>query len=95
MCNDTYLLDSGCTNSIVCSQTYLVNLREMQPKTVKGLTGYKTYKWQGDLRLPLTDTNGRAHVMIIADVTYDPEGEVNLIATDDLTDVNWDCNFSD
>eukprot|EP00961_Rhodomonas_salina_P199110 2685857-Rhodomonas_salina.1 len=85
---DQYFIDSGCTRTIVCSKQYMKNMQEIEPKCVKGLSGFKVYNLAGDF--PINDYNGIERTLVIKDALFDASGDINLIATDDLNTTNWD-----
>eukprot|EP00961_Rhodomonas_salina_P197807 2669426-Rhodomonas_salina.1 len=66
----------------------------MEPRSVRGLIGSKTYTMSGDLHLPLTTTDGHSTTLVLCNVIYDPTGDINLISTDDINNTYWDINLS-
>eukprot|EP00961_Rhodomonas_salina_P076528 1027677-Rhodomonas_salina.1 len=70
------------------------NLSEILLLLVKGLRGYKIYNLAGDLHFPINDNNDIQRELIVKAALYNPAGDINLIATDDLNTTNWDVNFS-
>eukprot|EP00961_Rhodomonas_salina_P039636 532398-Rhodomonas_salina.1 len=89
---DQYFVDSGCTQTIVCSTKYMKNLCEIQQLLVKGLSWYKVYNLEGGLHFQINDNNYIQRELIMKAVLYYPAGNINLIATDDLNATNWDDN---
>eukprot|EP00961_Rhodomonas_salina_P035227 473858-Rhodomonas_salina.1 len=49
---DLYLIDSGCTTSIIADGHLLSNFRRVAPVVIRCLTGDKTYNWTATLTLP-------------------------------------------
>eukprot|EP00961_Rhodomonas_salina_P128093 1726534-Rhodomonas_salina.1 len=47
-----------------------------------------------DLHLPLVTTDGNNITIILCDVIYDPNGDINLISTDNINRTDWDINLS-
>mmetsp|Transcript_13222 Transcript_13222/g.20805 ORF Transcript_13222/g.20805 Transcript_13222/m.20805 type:complete len:192 (+) Transcript_13222:1312-1887(+) len=71
-CTNHYLVDSCCTTVIVCNNQYLHNILSMEPRSVRGLIGSKTYTMSGDLHLPLTTTDGHSTILVLLNVIYYP-----------------------
>eukprot|EP00961_Rhodomonas_salina_P245156 3312729-Rhodomonas_salina.1 len=91
---DTYCIDSGCTRAICCNSRYMRNLRRVEPVLVKGLTGYKSYDIVGDLYFPLVSDANAVETLVIENALYDPTGDINLVASDDINATDWDVNLS-
>mmetsp|Transcript_62677 Transcript_62677/g.130290 ORF Transcript_62677/g.130290 Transcript_62677/m.130290 type:complete len:366 (-) Transcript_62677:966-2063(-) len=85
-----YLLDSGCSTSIIADTHYLINIRPMAPTHVKGLTGVKTLDLQADLHLPVRTATNKQHTICVWSVFYDPDGHYNLISSDQLNASAYD-----
>jgi len=85
-----YLVDSGCSTSIITDSTYLTNVRPMLPVQIAGLSGYKILYLRADLHLPVRTAGGEDHVITIHDVFYDPQGHFNLVSTDQLNNSRYD-----
>mmetsp|Transcript_62397 Transcript_62397/g.129588 ORF Transcript_62397/g.129588 Transcript_62397/m.129588 type:complete len:880 (-) Transcript_62397:340-2979(-) len=88
-----YLVDSGCSTSIITDSTYLTNVRPMIPVQIAGLSGYKVIYLRADLQLPVRTAGGADHVITIKDVFYDPQGHFNLISTDQLNNSRINNNI--
>jgi len=84
-----YLVDSGCSTSIITDSTYLTNVRPMMPVQIAGLSGYKILYLRADLHLPVRTAGGEDHIITINDVFYDPQGHFNLISTDQLNNSRY------
>mmetsp|Transcript_62736 Transcript_62736/g.130405 ORF Transcript_62736/g.130405 Transcript_62736/m.130405 type:complete len:226 (-) Transcript_62736:1954-2631(-) len=50
---DSYLLDSGCTTSIIADIRFLSDFRRIPTVSVSGLAGNKQYNWKATLTLPV------------------------------------------
>jgi len=61
----SYLLDSGCSTSIICDTKYLHNIRPSIPVHVKGLIGVKTIVMRADLYLPVRTATHVNHTIIV------------------------------
>eukprot|EP00961_Rhodomonas_salina_P234133 3164016-Rhodomonas_salina.1 len=49
----------------------------------------------GDMHFPLTsDDNSTIQTLEVQNVLYDPTGDINLIASNDINATNWDVNLS-
>ena len=81
-----YLLDSGCSTSIICDTKYLRNVRPSIPVHVRGLVGVKTIVMLADLYLPVHTATHVNHTIIVKDVLYNPDGYYNLITTSQLNE---------
>eukprot|EP00961_Rhodomonas_salina_P075994 1020216-Rhodomonas_salina.1 len=91
---DTYFIDSGCTRTICCNSRYMRNLRHVEPVLVKGLTGYKSYDIVGNLYFPLMSNANAVEMLVIENTLYDPTGDINLVASNDINTTDWDVNLS-
>eukprot|EP00286_Rhodomonas_abbreviata_P023936 CAMPEP_0181300748 /NCGR_PEP_ID=MMETSP1101-20121128/7054_1 /TAXON_ID=46948 /ORGANISM="Rhodomonas abbreviata, Strain Caron Lab Isolate" /LENGTH=1661 /DNA_ID=CAMNT_0023406003 /DNA_START=190 /DNA_END=5176 /DNA_ORIENTATION=- len=85
----TYLVDSGCTTSIICDPRFLRNYERMNTVSVAGLAGNKEYKWKAELHLPTLTDQGESITLIIPGCYWDPDGYYNLLATDQLHDAGY------
>eukprot|EP00961_Rhodomonas_salina_P249121 3367036-Rhodomonas_salina.1 len=65
-------------------------MRQIEPKRVKGLSGFKVYNLAGDMHFPINVDNGIERTLVIKDALFNASGDINLIATDDLNTTNWD-----
>ena len=79
-----YLIDSGCSTSIISDTKYLHNIRPCTPVHVKGITGVKTLTIRADLHLPVRTATYYNHTIILKNVLYNPDGYFNLLSTDQL-----------
>mmetsp|Transcript_68603 Transcript_68603/g.143115 ORF Transcript_68603/g.143115 Transcript_68603/m.143115 type:complete len:1720 (-) Transcript_68603:7252-12411(-) len=77
---DSYLLDSGCTTSIVADTRFLSDFKRISPVRVDGLAGNKTYNWKATLTIPLRTIHGQTHNLQVKDVFWDEGGYLNLIS---------------
>eukprot|EP00961_Rhodomonas_salina_P227139 3071106-Rhodomonas_salina.1 len=93
---DTYFIDSGCTRTICCNACYMrnLNLRHVDPVLVKGLTGFKSYYIVCDLHFPLVSDTHQIQTLVIENALFDPSGDINLIASDNINATLWDVNLS-
>eukprot|EP00961_Rhodomonas_salina_P102609 1380036-Rhodomonas_salina.1 len=49
----------------------------------------------GDMHFPLTtDNNSTIKILEVSNVLFDPSGDINLIASDDINKTDWDVNLS-
>mmetsp|Transcript_61737 Transcript_61737/g.127622 ORF Transcript_61737/g.127622 Transcript_61737/m.127622 type:complete len:569 (+) Transcript_61737:1829-3535(+) len=85
-----YLLDSGCSTSIIADTQYLRNIRPMMPVTIRGLTGTKVLDLQADLHLPVRTATNTQHTISVQSVFYDPDGHYNLVSSDQLNASAYD-----
>jgi len=85
-----YLIDSGCSTSIITDSKHLHNIRPMIPVSIAGLSGYKTLYLKADLHLPVRTAAGHEHSIVIHNVFYDPEGHFNLVSSDQLNASRYD-----
>mmetsp|Transcript_61727 Transcript_61727/g.127549 ORF Transcript_61727/g.127549 Transcript_61727/m.127549 type:complete len:355 (+) Transcript_61727:222-1286(+) len=86
----TYLIDSGCSTSIIEDTQYLLNIRLCIPVHVKGICGVKTLVMSADLHLPARTATHINHTVVIKDVLYDPDRHFNLLSTDQLNESRYD-----
>jgi len=77
---DNYLLDSGCTTSIISDVRFLSNFKRIHSTSVTGLGGAKSYNWTATLTLPLRTIHGEAHQLVIEGVFWDEDGTFNLVS---------------
>mmetsp|Transcript_60528 Transcript_60528/g.124585 ORF Transcript_60528/g.124585 Transcript_60528/m.124585 type:complete len:505 (+) Transcript_60528:1524-3038(+) len=77
---DSYLLDSGCTTSIITDTRFLSDFRRIPTVSVSGLAGNKQYNWKATLTLPVKTIHGDAHQLVVNDVYWDETGTLNLIS---------------
>eukprot|EP00286_Rhodomonas_abbreviata_P028108 CAMPEP_0181313458 /NCGR_PEP_ID=MMETSP1101-20121128/14257_1 /TAXON_ID=46948 /ORGANISM="Rhodomonas abbreviata, Strain Caron Lab Isolate" /LENGTH=1511 /DNA_ID=CAMNT_0023420409 /DNA_START=376 /DNA_END=4908 /DNA_ORIENTATION=+ len=75
-----YLLDSGCTTSIISDTRFLSNFKRIPSTNVTGLGGNKTYNWTATLTLPLRTIHGVAHQLVVEGVFWDEQGTFNLVS---------------
>jgi hypothetical protein len=73
----------------------LSNIRPLQaPRTVQGLTGAQSIKYQGDLQLNMVNTTGEQCSIIIKDVYYNPALSYNLVSVSDMANNDYTSSFS-
>eukprot|EP00286_Rhodomonas_abbreviata_P014033 CAMPEP_0181339602 /NCGR_PEP_ID=MMETSP1101-20121128/29358_1 /TAXON_ID=46948 /ORGANISM="Rhodomonas abbreviata, Strain Caron Lab Isolate" /LENGTH=1796 /DNA_ID=CAMNT_0023450611 /DNA_START=148 /DNA_END=5539 /DNA_ORIENTATION=+ len=77
---DSYLLDSGCTTSIIADTRFLSDFKRIPTVSVSGLAGNKQYNWTATLTLPVKTIHGDAHQLHIENVYWDETGTLNLIS---------------
>eukprot|EP00961_Rhodomonas_salina_P025942 350508-Rhodomonas_salina.1 len=81
---DSYLIDSGCTTSIIADPQLLSDFHCVHPVSIQGLTGNKTYDWTAMLTLPIRTICCDTHVLCIENVYWDETGHYNLVSSDQL-----------
>lgn len=86
---DSYLIDSGCTTSIIADGRLLSNFRRVAPVVIRGLTGDKTYNWTATLTLPVRTIRCDTHLLRIENVYWDETGSYNLVASDQLNKLGF------
>jgi len=77
---DSYLLDSGCTTSIIADTRFLTDFKRIPTVIVNGLGGTKSYNWTATLNLPVKTIHGNAHHLTVENVYWDETGSFNLIS---------------
>mmetsp|Transcript_57331 Transcript_57331/g.117328 ORF Transcript_57331/g.117328 Transcript_57331/m.117328 type:complete len:1978 (-) Transcript_57331:6636-12569(-) len=77
---DSYLVDSGCTTSIIADIRFLTDFKRIPPVSVTGLGGRKSYNWTATLTLPVKTIHGEVHHLTIENVYWDEDGHFNLIS---------------
>mmetsp|Transcript_61225 Transcript_61225/g.126463 ORF Transcript_61225/g.126463 Transcript_61225/m.126463 type:complete len:1000 (-) Transcript_61225:457-3456(-) len=85
-----YLINSGCSTSIISDTRHLQNIRPCIPVHVRGLTGVKTLVLRADLHLPVRTATHCNHTLTLKDVLYDPDGHYNLVSSDQLNESKYD-----
>eukprot|EP00961_Rhodomonas_salina_P196257 2648976-Rhodomonas_salina.2 len=81
---DAYLIDSGCTTSIIADGRLLSDFRLVNPVNIRGLTGDITYTWMATLTLPVRTIQGKTHLLRIENVYWDETGHYNLVSSNQL-----------
>eukprot|EP00961_Rhodomonas_salina_P021102 284136-Rhodomonas_salina.1 len=81
---DSYLIDSGCTTSIIADPRLLSDFCRVHPVNIRGLTGNKTYDWTATLTLPISTIRCDTHLLHIENVYWDKTGHYNLLSPDQL-----------
>jgi len=90
-----YVVDSGCSRSIVCNRAMFHNMYKLrEPVRVEGISGFVDCYEAGELRLDVMDTCGRPVRITIPGVLYNQSGEVNLLAVTELNDAGFSVNFT-
>eukprot|EP00961_Rhodomonas_salina_P288158 3893906-Rhodomonas_salina.1 len=81
----TYV-DSGCAISIINTLLLLVNVRQIKPIVIQGVTGELTINKAGDLHLPAASVSndGVTSTIVVNGVLFDEDSPVNLLSADQL-----------
>ena len=87
--NCTYFMDSGCSTTIINNVSVLHDIHNIPPVIIDGLTGSRTLTQGGTLQIELLDFNGDPYILVIPDVLYDPDVQVNLVSASQLTDLGF------
>eukprot|EP00961_Rhodomonas_salina_P154452 2080525-Rhodomonas_salina.1 len=75
---DVYFLDSACSFSIASNTTVMVNVHNIEPRVIEGLTGSRTFKQAGTM---------------VPNTLLDPLATVNLIAAKQLNNLGYTVLF--
>ena len=63
-------------------------------RTVQGLTGAQSIRYQGDLQLNMVNTTGKQCSILIKGVYYNPALSYNLVSVSDMADNDYTSSFS-
>jgi hypothetical protein len=95
MIHNKLFLDSDSSRTIIHDASMLTNVRPLEKaKTVQGLTGAQSIRYQGDLYLNMVNTTGKTSTVVIKDVYYNPSLHYNLVSVSDMADHDYTSTFS-
>eukprot|EP00961_Rhodomonas_salina_P218568 2954026-Rhodomonas_salina.1 len=77
---DVDFLDSVCSFGIASNATVMVNLHDIEPRVIEGLTGSHMLKQAGTMVLEVPDFHCNPHTIEVPNTLLDPLATVNLIA---------------
>eukprot|EP00961_Rhodomonas_salina_P192868 2602569-Rhodomonas_salina.1 len=88
----TYV-DSGCAISIINTLLLLVNVRQIKPIVIQGVSGERTINKAGNLHLPAVSNDGVTHTIVVNGVLFNEVSPVNLLSVDQLLANGFSVRF--
>eukprot|EP00961_Rhodomonas_salina_P040753 547563-Rhodomonas_salina.1 len=91
---DAYFLDSACSYSILMgTNPNIIDIHDIQPRTIEGLTGTQTLTKAGTLFADFPDTLGNPHAMQVPECLVDDLATQNLVAVKQLNNAGYAVLF--
>uniref|UniRef100_T1J0W8 Endonuclease n=1 Tax=Strigamia maritima TaxID=126957 RepID=T1J0W8_STRMM len=90
--NDTFYLDSACTNHVCSNKSLFVNFKSIKPVPLELGEGYSSIEGIGDIELITYDLDGIQNEVTLKNVCYAPKFKRNLISESKCDKASYDVH---